>query len=180
MSQICIDGAGDPRVPILARVSLVDYRGAILLDEIVQPTQAVVDYRTAETGCTPATFSHASPFLDTQSRVAQLIANKILVGHRLWDALSVLHLSHPAVSMRDMALFPPLRRSLQRHAIVDLSTLISAFMGRQIGRNPVHSVEQARAVMDLFRSCESTIENRISTGEWPFELAPPDYAAFYT
>jgi hypothetical protein len=37
----------------LARVSLVNYNGALLLDEYVKPLERVTDFRTAVSGITP-------------------------------------------------------------------------------------------------------------------------------
>jgi DNA polymerase III epsilon subunit-like protein len=37
----------------LARVSLVNYNGAVLMDEYVKPQERVTDFRTAVSGITP-------------------------------------------------------------------------------------------------------------------------------
>jgi RNA exonuclease 4 len=37
----------------LARVSLVNYNGAVLMDEYVKPMERVTDFRTAVSGITP-------------------------------------------------------------------------------------------------------------------------------
>lgn len=102
---------------IASRVSLVDYRGNVILDTYVRPTMPVTDYRTASTGieahhlvsgvhthiCTffaltldPFPSHHASPplkdsalqFSAVQTLVSGFIRGKILVGHSLWHDLS--------------------------------------------------------------------------------------------
>ncbi|KAF8807236.1 hypothetical protein BYT27DRAFT_7100261, partial [Phlegmacium glaucopus] len=167
-------------IPMVARVSLVDGWGHILLDSYVRPTHPVEDYRTSETGLNYLHICNAPEFVDIQERVARIIKNKILVGHRIWNFLSVLGLSHPALNTRDLALFRPLRKKLQSRSVIDLSTLVYIFMGRDIGLDHEDSLEFSRAAMCLFRSCEDTFEGIIATGAWPCDLPPSVYAENYS
>ena len=43
-------GVGDGKQSIVARVSVVDFNGVVLLDTFVSPTLPVVDYRTSVSG----------------------------------------------------------------------------------------------------------------------------------
>jgi RNA exonuclease 4 len=43
-------GVGDGRQSQLARVSIVDFNGVVMLDTFVSPTMQVVDYRTSISG----------------------------------------------------------------------------------------------------------------------------------
>ncbi|KAH9853140.1 hypothetical protein C2E23DRAFT_885120 [Lenzites betulinus] len=164
------------------RVTLTDYRGTVLLDSYVRPTQPVCDYRTAETGLQPHHLAEAPVFIDVQRQVASLIKDKILVGYALWEFLSVMNLSHAAINTRDTALFMSFRRTLNQkpNVMIPLQTLIKHFMGRDIGQNGDIPVERARAALDLFRSCEQTWEGIISTGAWPCALPPVEYRNFFT
>ncbi|KAI9433617.1 hypothetical protein F5148DRAFT_971362, partial [Russula earlei] len=71
-------------IPMVARVSLADYRGNVVMDTLVRPTHHVTDYRTAETGLIAAHLTHAPSFREVQHRVSALIREKIIVGHNLW------------------------------------------------------------------------------------------------
>ena len=99
----------DGKESSLARVSLVNYYGAILLDEIVKQRERVVDYRTEWSGIRPCDMNNgklnscfnlaiapaqplpnacvARPFSDVQRRVADLLQGKILVGHAVFNDL---------------------------------------------------------------------------------------------
>ncbi|EKM60863.1 uncharacterized protein PHACADRAFT_180032 [Phanerochaete carnosa HHB-10118-sp] len=177
---------GISRLPMVARVTLADYRGFILYDTYVRPTlttehahsQPVSDYRTAETGLTAGHLAGAPPFPEVQQRVAMMLRGKILVGYALWEFLSVMGLSHPAIDTRDIALFLPFRRSLRYrpNVQVPLVTLVNSFMGRNIGLHGDIPVEHARAALDLFRSCEQVWEGVIAAGSWPCALPPDAYA----
>lgn len=95
----------DGKESSLARVSLVNYFGAVQLDEFVRQRERVVDYRTEwsgvrETdmingGCPVATFhiklicDLAKPFLEIQQQVADLLKDRILVGHAVFNDLKV-------------------------------------------------------------------------------------------
>lgn len=93
---------------MLARVSLVDWNGNIILDEYVKPTQPVSDYRTYVSGITPQHLQTATHTFDTiQPVVAQLLHNKILVGHGLKSDLHVLQIQHPWYDTRDTAKYEP-------------------------------------------------------------------------
>ncbi|OBZ79783.1 RNA exonuclease 4 [Grifola frondosa] len=170
------------RLPMVARVTITDYRGNVVLDSFVRPTQPVSDYRTNETGLQPAHLENAPTFIDVQRQVAGLIRNKIIVGYALWNFLSVLGLSHPAIDTRDVALFLSFRRSLgcKPTEMLPLTTLVKQFMGRDIMLNGDIPVEQARSALDLFRSCEQTWEGVIASGAWPCALPPLAHAGCFT
>lgn len=102
MVGIGIDGAESS----LARVSLVNFYGAIQLDEFVRQREHVVDYRTQFSGiresdmikgicvsnmqCNPSDpFPTAKPFDTVQKQVAELLKDRILIGHAVYNDLKV-------------------------------------------------------------------------------------------
>ncbi|KAH8100513.1 hypothetical protein BXZ70DRAFT_907203 [Cristinia sonorae] len=170
------------RTPMAARVTIVDYRGHVVYDTLIRPTQPVCDYRTHFTGLRPLDLAGAPDFHSVQLQVAMHLRDKIVVGHALWNFLSVMGLSHPAIDTRDAALFLPFRKSLKYkpHVIIPLATLMQLLMNRQIGSHGEVAVEDARAAMDLFRSCEQTWESVIKSGAWPCALPPAAYGNCFT
>lgn len=76
----------------LARVSIVNQFGHTLLDAYVRPEERVVDYRTKFSGIRPRDLRKNGParaFNDVHKEVAELIKNKILVGHSILKDLKV-------------------------------------------------------------------------------------------
>ncbi|KAJ2992415.1 hypothetical protein NUW54_g7939 [Trametes sanguinea] len=71
----------------LARVSLVNFYGAVLLDAFVRPRERVVDYRTQYSGIRPSDMVHAKSFEEVQKQVADLLEDRILVGHAVHNDL---------------------------------------------------------------------------------------------
>lgn len=86
---------------VLARVSLVNFHGAVQLDEFVRPRERVVDYRTEFSGVRAGDMVNAKPFPAVQSLVAALIKDRVLIGHAVHNDLKALLLSHPHTATRD-------------------------------------------------------------------------------
>ncbi|KZT19388.1 hypothetical protein NEOLEDRAFT_1183427 [Neolentinus lepideus HHB14362 ss-1] len=169
-----------PTKDILSRVSVTDYRGNIVLDTYVRPIQPVTDYRTSETGLFPAHLANGRSFYEIQREIATIIREKILIGYCLWDFLSVIGTSHPAIDTRDVALFLPFRQTLRSKKMISLPTLVDRLMARNIGAGYEDPLENARATLDLFRSCEELWEDMINNGNWPCSLPPSIYARHFT
>lgn len=92
----------------LARVSLVNFYGAEILDVFVRQRERVVDYRTQWSGIRDTDMVHgqfavmcvivgglltsvwtAKPFGEVQKQVADLLEDRILVGHAVHNDLKV-------------------------------------------------------------------------------------------
>ncbi|KAG2159775.1 uncharacterized protein EDB93DRAFT_1073818 [Suillus bovinus] len=167
---------------MLARVSIVDYKGQVKLDTYVSPTMQVSDYRTATTGIESShLLSPDTPtFAQVQQHVADLIKGKVLVGHSLWNDLSVLGIPHPAVATRDVALYQPFRNALRSpNQVIGLQTLMWHLMCRRCQDGQLHPVENARAALDLYRTVSSEWEGSIAIGNWPSSLPPSTFSRCY-
>jgi RNA exonuclease 4 len=108
MVGVGIDGAESS----LARVSMVNFHGAIMLDVFVRQKERVVDYRTEFSGIRPVDMVHgthictcahcilrttkvltwvleAKPFEEAQKEVAEMLEGRVLVGHAVHNDLKV-------------------------------------------------------------------------------------------
>ncbi|RDB29269.1 RNA exonuclease 4 [Hypsizygus marmoreus] len=167
---------------MLARVVIVDYRGKVVFDRYVSPTMQVTDYRTSTTGISEAHLKSSDvwSFSMVQQYVANLIDGKILVGHSIWNDLSVLGIPHPAVYTRDVALYQPFRNALRSpHQVIGLQTLAWQLMCRRCQEGQHHPVENARVALDLYRSDADNWEAAISKGNWPSALPPSTFSRCY-
>lgn len=138
---------------ILARVSIVNWHGATLLDRFVRPLERVTDYRTWVSGVRPKDLRNAPTFVEVQREVAAMIKGRVLVGHAIQNDLKALLLSHPRTLIRDTATFKPLR-DLARTKHPALRTLTKLVLGIEIQQpgEEHSSVEDARATMAVFRT----------------------------
>ncbi|CAE6470500.1 unnamed protein product [Rhizoctonia solani] len=77
-------------------------------------------YRTVQTKITEKQLSgpEALPFDIVQEKVIDLISGYIVVGHALWNDLSVLGISHLAIDTRDTALYVPFRSILNVQTVL--------------------------------------------------------------
>ncbi|KAI0375266.1 hypothetical protein BV20DRAFT_960367 [Pilatotrama ljubarskyi] len=165
-----------------SRVAIVDYRGQTVFCTYVLPTNTVTDYRTSTTGIQASDLQpgNAMPWREVQQRVAQLIRDKILVGHTLWQDLSVLGIPHPAVATRDVALYQPFRNALRSpNQVIGLQTLMWHLMRRRVQETHVCALENARAALDLYRSHAEEWESTVARGQWPSFLPPSTFSRCY-
>uniref|UniRef100_V5GJC4 RNA exonuclease 4 n=2 Tax=Kalmanozyma brasiliensis (strain GHG001) TaxID=1365824 RepID=V5GJC4_KALBG len=141
---------------VLARVSIVNFHGATILDRFVRPQEKVTDYRTWVSGVRPKDLKNAPSFSEVQGEVANLIKGKVLVGHAIQNDLKALLLSHPRPLIRDTATFQPLR-DLAKTKYPSLKKLAKLVLGIdiQLEGESHSSVEDARATMAVFRSQKS-------------------------
>ena len=119
---------------VVARVSLVNFHGHELLDAYVIPREQVTDYRTKWSGVRPANLKAANgarPMADVVKEVAEIIKDRILVGHALDNDLKALMLKHPASLTRDTAYYKPFR-VLNGNRTPSLKTLALKLLGLEI------------------------------------------------
>ncbi|KAI5119296.1 hypothetical protein M0805_008211 [Coniferiporia weirii] len=146
MVGVGIDGAESS----LARVSLVNYHGAVVLDAFVRQRERVVDYRTAVSGVRETDTINAIRFLEIQKQVSELLKDRILVGHAVNNDLKALLLSQPRHLVRDTQLCAGKARLLKTKYPA-LRKLVQQELGVTIQAGEHSSVTDARATMALYR-----------------------------
>ena len=134
----------------LARVSIVNYHGQQIYDSFVQPKEAVTDYRTPVSGITPELLQIARTFEVVQKDVANLLNDKILIGHAVHHDLDALLLGHPKRDIRDTSKHPAFRQ-ISNGRTPGLKRLARELLGVDIQGGEHSSIEDARATMLLFR-----------------------------
>ncbi|KAJ7895822.1 ribonuclease H-like domain-containing protein [Mycena leptocephala] len=135
---------------VLARVSLVNFHGAVQLDEFVRPRERVVDYRTEFSGVREADMVNAKSFEAVQTQVAALLKDRILVGHAVYNDLKALLLSHPHTATRDTQYYAG-KSGVVKSKRIALRTLVAQEVGATIQGGEHSSVTDARATMAVYR-----------------------------
>ena len=69
----------------------------------------MTDYRTAVSGVRPEDLVGAPEFKDVQAEVAEMIKDRVLVGHAIHHDLKVLFLDHPKKLIRDTSKYKPFK-----------------------------------------------------------------------
>ncbi|XP_035906785.1 RNA exonuclease 4 [Anopheles stephensi] len=143
---------------MLARVSLVNERGEIIVDRYVKPQESVTDYRTDISGIRPEHITHGVDFRTVRELVRQIIHGKILVGHALKNDLLVLNLRHPKYNIRDTSRFRPIAKKAGAFGTPSLKSIAFALLGEDIQDGSHDSVEDARAAMKIYMLFEKEWE----------------------
>ncbi|CAL9734726.1 RNA exonuclease 4 [Monosporozyma servazzii] len=142
----------------LARISMTNYYGHIILDEFVKPREKVVDWRTHVSGIKPEHMRNAIQFKQAQKKCADIIKGRILVGHALKHDLDALLLSHPRGMIRDTARHLPFRQKYAKGKSPSLKKLTKEVLKIEIQDGEHSSVEDARATMLLYKSDKGEFE----------------------
>ena len=158
--EMCITSPSGvtPQIFSLTRVSVIDWDGNVVMDELVKPENPITDYLTPYSGITAEKLANVTTTLqEVQEKLINdiLTPQTILVGHSLIADLNAVQLTHPFII--DTALLfphprgPPLKSSLK--------WLTQKYLSREIqkghGSTGHDSVEDALACLDLVKQkCE--------------------------
>ncbi|KAI9025043.1 hypothetical protein CLU79DRAFT_844850 [Phycomyces nitens] len=138
----------------LARVTLINEDGNVVLDEIVKPDEPVVDYLTQYSGITPEIMNSTNcSFTRAQKHIRKIVDHDVLlIGHSLDNDLKAMKLVHPYCAdtslLFDHYKGPPYRPGLKMLARTFLKRGIQEQNENTIGHD---SAEDARATLDLFK-----------------------------
>lgn len=156
----------DGKEHMLARVSIVNEQGEIIIDRYVKPQETVIDYRTEISGIRPEHISHGVDFKTIRELVRQIIHGKILVGHALKNDLLVLNLRHPKYNIRDTSRFRPIAKKAGSFGSPSLKSIALALLGESIQDGSHDSVEDARAAMKIYMLFEKEWEEKNAIPAW--------------
>ncbi|KAF4547605.1 Exonuclease-like protein 2 [Elsinoe fawcettii] len=140
----------------LARISLIDWDGTVVLDELIKPPDPIKDYLTPYSGITKEMMDGATLTLaDIQRKLEEIVTPQtILAGHSLDSDFRALKISYPFV-VDTTLLYPHPKGPPQKSS---LKWLTQKYLSREIQGNSIKghdSVEDAKAVLDLVRQkCE--------------------------
>ncbi|KAJ3198998.1 3'-5' exonuclease [Entophlyctis luteolus] len=137
--------------PALARISICDFWGSVLLDTFVVPELPIVDYKTQFSGVTPELLAAAPSHASVVAKVREICSDAhYLVGQSIDNDLAVLGMiDWPIERVRDTALF--FRRFHPLGKTPGLKDLARWCLDLQIQTGEHDSTVDARAAMLLYR-----------------------------
>jgi len=144
----------------LARVSVTDWAGGVLLDTFVRVPDRVTDFRTFVSGVRAKDIGAKGGAMELHAcrgEVAGLMKGKVLVGHSLKNDFAALMLNHPKRDVRDTARYKPFMRASGRGGGKlrprKLRDLAKEHLELEIQREGEEhsSVDDAKATMELYK-----------------------------
>lgn len=156
----------------VARITIVNWENAVVLDTFVKVPVPVTDYRTFVSGITAQDIESdkALSFEEARATVSNILRGKILIGHGLENDLRALDLTHPDSDVRDTACYEPYMQEIvdsKTGSLVirprKLRDLTREVLGRdiQVPGSPHCPIDDATAAMDLYK---------VSRYDWEKEL----------
>eukprot|EP00697_Spironema_sp_BW2_P017323 gnl/Spiro4/8962_TR4729_c0_g1_i1.p1 gnl/Spiro4/8962_TR4729_c0_g1~~gnl/Spiro4/8962_TR4729_c0_g1_i1.p1 ORF type:complete len:276 (+),score=40.71 gnl/Spiro4/8962_TR4729_c0_g1_i1:31-858(+) len=154
----------------LARASIVNYKGDVILDTYVSVPEKITDYRTWVSGIRPHDLVGAPSLATVQQQVAEILKGRVLIGHSLNNDLQALLMDHPRKMIRDTARYNPLRRNHRPQA---LKTLARSELGLSIQSGEHSSVQDAQTVMAIYRKHRNEWERQHMRAATSFRKKAP-------
>jgi DNA polymerase III epsilon subunit-like protein len=143
----------------LARVSIVNHTGEVLLDSFVAVAEPVTDYRTEFSGVRQEDLEGAPDFETVRNKVKDLLTGKILVGHGLDHDMDVLSLYLTPDKVRDTSKH---REFLSGGRTPKLKSLAAKYLGLTIQEGEHNSVEDARTALNLYLMFRKEWESKLA------------------
>lgn len=153
---------GEEDRSVLARVSIVNFHGTQVYDSFVRPKEFVTDWRTHVSGVSPKNMGTARSFDEVRNEIAELLKDRILVGHAIKYDLDVMMLGHPKRDIRDTSKFSGFRK-YSAGKTPSLKKLTKEVLGVEIQEGQHSSIEDARATMLLFRRHKQSFEAEVAS-----------------
>eukprot|EP01069_Polyplicarium_translucidae_P008788 Polyplicarium_translucidae@DN3256_c0_g1_i3.p2 len=164
------------REDALARASVVDSNGKVLIDIIVRPDQRITDFRQHITGLSWSMIKNGVPHAEACERVQHVLRDRIVVGHGLQNDFAVLGAHPPEALIRDTARYKPFRAAGCEKKVPKLKELAGRLLNMWIHDRAHDSVEDAQVAMRLYRSAREEWEKRfegLMAKDAPTGVAPP-------
>ena len=163
-------GRKDPEyASVAARCAIVDYHGGILYDKFIRPNQKVINYLTSISGVSEAGMVGATPYDLARSEIADILGNKIVVGHDLKQDFNSLQMFFSPDDIRDTSTCELLReradipKDRQKPALRDLALPI---LRREVQTEQPHRPSiDAEIALELYKVVEEEWERSLEVDE---------------
>ena len=154
---------GIGKLPAAASCSIVGYGGIVLYHSYIIPSQVITSYRTRWSGIKPYHMKFGVTEKQALKWIQSILKQKIIVGHDVQNDLKVLGITdHPNNLLRDTIKCPVIHK-LTGTMQPSLKFLAAELLGKEIQKGTHSSLEDAMAVMDVYKVVEDEWEKLLSS-----------------
>ncbi|EAR87918.3 RNA exonuclease 1 DEDDh 3'-5' exonuclease domain protein (macronuclear) [Tetrahymena thermophila SB210] len=140
----------------LARVSIVNYNGHVLLDTYVRPQKKIKNYLTKVSGITFTHIKNAPTYPEVKNKIFEILKDKIIVGHSVQHDLSSIKFEPPKDKMiRDISNYKELKQSGKK---VSLKKMVKQELGITFQEGSHDSISDARAALLIYKKYQKQID----------------------
>ncbi|KAL4499640.1 hypothetical protein ABPG72_017180 [Tetrahymena utriculariae] len=140
----------------LARVSIVNYNGHVLLDTYVRPQKKIKNYLTKVSGITFTHIKNAPTFPEVKNKIFEILKDKIIVGHSVQHDLTAIKFEPSQDKMtRDISNYKELKESGKK---VSLKKMVKQELGITFQEGSHNSIADARAALLIYKKYQKQID----------------------
>lgn len=143
----------------LARVSIVNYNGHILMDTFVKPKGNITNYRTWVSGVTPEHMENAMSYDEAREKALSILKGKIIIGHSLKHDFKSLNWEPLQQNVRDLITFKKYQDETNHPK--SLKKLTLEFLEKTIQTGQHSSITDSRAALALYRIVENSWNQQV-------------------
>lgn len=153
----------------LARISIVNYNGHILLDTFVKPKGTITNYRSWVSGVYPHSMKTAIPYDEVREKAIEIMKDKVIVGHSLKHDFKVLNWEPMQHNVRDLITFKRFQDEGKHPK--SLKKLTLEFLEKHIQTAAHSSVVDARAALGCYRVVENSWNQQVRSKQQKIKWA---------
>ena len=75
---------------VICRLSIVNFEGHVIFDELIKPEEKVDDYISYITGINQETLHDKKPYSFFQKQILDIIKDRIIIGHSIINDFKVI------------------------------------------------------------------------------------------
>ncbi|CAI2368396.1 unnamed protein product [Moneuplotes crassus] len=143
----------------LARISIVNYDGHVLMDTYVKPEGKITNYRSWVSGVYPSDLKYAMGFKKARAQAIAILKGRDIIGHSLHNDFKALQWRPKKYNIKDISLIKEFRHPGTNQPR-SLKKLTLEFLGKKIQSGSHDSVDDARAALGCYRVHQSQQSTR--------------------
>lgn len=143
----------------LAKITVVNEHGEVIIDTFCKPKGEITDFRYDITGICASDLQNAINYDELRKNIIKLFKGRIIIGHGIENDFCVLDYEHPKSLIRDSSKTKIFQNKInQPHS---LKYLTEKYFGKIIQTEVHCSIEDARSALCIYKLFEKEVEKDV-------------------